>query len=90
MNPKVKIAVDVMGGEDAPKKIINGINISLKKNKDNYFFLIGNKDLINKEVKNNKLIIDNSEIIHSSDVITDDESPLVAAKKGKKSSMWKP
>ena len=89
MNPKVKIAVDVMGGENAPKKIINGINISLKKNKDNYFFLIGNKDLINKEVKNNKLIIDNSEIIHSSDVITDDESPLVAAKKGKESSMWK-
>lgn len=71
------------------KKIINGINISLKKNKDNYFFLIGNKDLINKEVENNKLIIDNSEIIHSNDVITDDESPLVAAKKGKESSMWK-
>ena len=89
MNPKVKIAVDVMGGENAPKKIINGINISLKKNKDNYFFLIGNKDLINKEVENNKLIIDNSEIIHSNDVITDDESPLVAAKKGKESSMWK-
>ena len=38
MNPKVKIAVDVMGGENAPKKIINGINISLKKNKDNFFF----------------------------------------------------
>ena len=89
MNSKVKIAVDVMGGENAPKKIINGINISLKKNKDNYFFLIGNKDLINKEVENNKLIIDNSEIIHSNDVITDDESPLVAAKKGKESSMWK-
>lgn len=89
MNPKVKIAVDVMGGENAPKKIINGINISLKKNKDNYFFLVGNKDLINKEVENKKLIIDNSEIIHSNDVITDDESPLAAAKKGKESSMWK-
>ncbi len=89
MNSKVKIAVDVMGGENAPKKIINGINISLKKNKDNYFFLIGNKDLINKEVENKKLIIDNSQIIHSNDVITDDESPLAAAKKGKESSMWK-
>ena len=89
MNPKVKIAVDVMGGENAPKKIINGINISLKKNKDNYFFLVGNKDLINKEVDNKKLIIDNYEIIHSNDVITDDESPLAAAKKGKESSMWK-
>ena len=89
MNPKVKIAVDVMGGENAPKKILNGINISLKKNLDNYFFLVGNKDLINKEVDNKKLIIDNYEIIHSNDVITDDESPLAAAKKGKESSMWK-
>jgi len=31
MNNKVKIAVDAMGGENAPKKIIKGIQISLKK-----------------------------------------------------------
>ena len=50
MNNKVKIAVDAMGGENAPKKIINGINISLKKNRENYFYLFGNKDLINHEI----------------------------------------
>ena len=48
MSYKVKIAVDAMGGENAPKKIINGINISLKENKENYFYLFGNKDLIEK------------------------------------------
>ena len=37
MNNKVKIAVDAMGGENAPRKIIKGINISLKKNRENYF-----------------------------------------------------
>ena len=31
MNDKVKIAVDAMGGESAPRKIIKGIEISLKK-----------------------------------------------------------
>ena len=50
MNNKVKIAVDAMGGENAPRKIINGINISLKKNRENYFYLFGNKDLINDEI----------------------------------------
>ena len=71
------------------KKILNGIDISLKSNKENYFYLVGNKKIINEEVKNSNLIKDNSEIIHTSDIILDDESPLAAAKKGKETSMWK-
>ena len=89
MNNKVKIAVDAMGGENAPRKIIKGINISLKKNRENYFYLFGNKDLINNEINNNKLLRANSEIIDTKNVISDNESPLAAAKKGKESSMWK-
>ena len=89
MNNKVKIAVDAMGGENAPRKIINGINISLKKNRENYFYLFGNKDLINEEINNDKLLRANSEIIDTKSVISDNESPLAAAKKGKESSMWK-
>tara|TARA_Y100000590_G_scaffold408368_1_gene499402 strand:+ start:1526 stop:2536 length:1011 start_codon:yes stop_codon:yes gene_type:complete len=89
MNNKVKIAVDAMGGEKAPKKIIKGIEISLKKNTENYFYLFGKKDLIEKEIRNNKLVSENSEIINSEDIISDDESPLAAAKKSKETSMWK-
>jgi len=89
MNYKVKIAVDAMGGENAPKKIIKGVEISLKKNKENYFYLIGDQSLIKNEIKNNDLIKNNSEIIHTEGIISDDESPLTAAKKGKESSMWK-
>ena len=89
MNNKVKIAVDAMGGENAPRKIIKGINISLKKNRENYFYLFGNKDLINEEINNDKLLRANSEIIDTKNVISDNESPLAAAKKGKESSMWK-
>ena len=89
MNNKVIIAVDAMGGENAPKKILNGIDISLKKNKENYFYLVGDKKIINEEIKNNNLLKDNSEIIHTNDIISDEESPLAAAKKGKETSMWK-
>ena len=89
MNNKVKIAVDAMGGENAPRKIIKGINISLKKNRENYFYLFGNKDLINDEINNDKLLRANSEIIDTKNVISDNESPLTAVKKGKESSMWK-
>ena len=89
MHDKVKIAVDAMGGENAPKKIIKGIEISLKKNSNNFFYLFGKKNLIEQEIKNNNLISNNSQIIDSTDIISDDESPLVAAKKSKETSMWK-
>jgi len=89
MNQKVNIAIDAMGGENSPKKIIEGINISLKHNKENFFYLYGKKNLIEKEIKNNILVKKYCEIIDINDVVLDDESPLTAAKKGKDSSMWK-
>ena len=48
MNDKVKIAIDAMGGENSPSKIIEGIKISLKSNNDNIFHLFGKKDLLEK------------------------------------------
>ena len=89
MSNKVNIAIDAMGGENAPKKIIEGIEISLRKNKDNFFLIYGDQNILEKEVSKGKLVKQHSKIIHSNDVISDDESPLNAAKKGKESSMWK-
>ena len=89
MSNKVKIAIDAMGGENAPKKIIEGIEISLKKNINNFFYLYGDKNLIEKEIYKKKLVSKYCEIIHSKDIINDDESPLAAAKKSKETSMWK-
>ena len=37
MHKKVNIAIDAMGGDNSPEKIIEGIKISLKNNKDNLF-----------------------------------------------------
>ena len=89
MNNKIRIAIDAMGGENSPKKVIDGINISLKFNNDNFFFLYGKSDLLEKEINKNKNIQQYCEIINTQDVIDDDVSPLAAAKKGKESSMWK-
>ena len=51
---KVKIAIDAMGGENSPRKIIEGIEISLKSNQENFFYLYGKKDLLEKEVYKKK------------------------------------
>ena len=89
MIDKVKIAIDAMGGESAPKKIIEGINISLKTNQQNFFFLYGQQDILEREISKNKLVQQNCKIINTKDIVVDDESPLAAAKKGKETSMWK-
>ena len=83
MQSKVKIAVDAMGGENSPKKIIEGIKISLKKNNDNFFHLYGNENSIRNEMGKNKLLSEHCEIINTNKFILDKESPLAAAKKGK-------
>ena len=43
MSNKVKIAIDAMSGENSPKKIVEGIEISLKSNKENFFYLYGKR-----------------------------------------------
>ena len=89
MTNKVKIAIDAMGGENSPKKIIEGIEISLKSNQENFFYLYGKKDLLEKEISKKKLIRESCEIINAGDIILDNESPLAGAKKSKNTSMWK-
>ena len=89
MTDKINIAIDAMGGVDSPKKIVEGIKISLQSNQENFFHLYGRQDEIEQEINKNKSIQQYCKIIDTSDVILDNESPLVAAKRGKKSSMWR-
>jgi len=89
MDKKIKIAIDAMGGENAPKKIIEGIKISLDQDKNNFFYLYGQENKIFEELKKNKSIENYCKVVNTPDVILDDESPLAAAKRGNQSSMWK-
>ena len=74
---KVKIAIDAMGGENSPRKIIEGIEISLKSNQENFFYLYGNKNLLEKEVYKKKIIQEHCEIIATPDIILDDPKNIL-------------
>ena len=88
MDNKIIIAVDAMGGENSPKKIVDGIELSLKESNENFFKLYGNKDKLNFLVNKKPEIKNYCEIIHCDNHIEDEESPLSAAKKSKSTSMW--
>ena len=87
MTKLIKIAVDAMGGDNSPKKVIDGIIHNHQKNKENFYKIFGDKDEISKHL-DNKINESFYEIIHTNDVVKSTDSPLEAAKRGKKTSMW--
>ena len=86
MSKIVKIAVDAMGGSNSPDKVIDGIIHHNKKSKNVFYKIFGDKNKISKIIKEMKS--DSYEIIHTDEKIEDTDTPLGAAKKGKKTSMW--
>ena len=46
MSDLIKIAVDAMGGDNSPKKIIDGIILNHKSNKNNFFNIFGDRNKI--------------------------------------------
>ena len=87
MTDLIKIAVDAMGGDGSPKKVIDGIIYNHKSNQENYFKIFGDKNQISKLI-NNKIDKGFYEIIHTENTVKSTDSPLEAAKKGKDTSMW--
>jgi len=87
MSDLIKIAVDAMGGDGSPKKIIDGIIYNHKSNHENFFKIFGNENEIQKNI-NNKINKDFYEIVHTNNIVKSTDSPLEAAKKGKDTSMW--
>ena len=87
MSKTIKIAVDAMGGDGSPKKIIEGINHHFKNNKNTFYQIFGDKGQIEK-FNTNELPRENFEIVHTEDVVKGTDSPLEGAKRGKKTSMW--
>jgi phosphate acyltransferase len=87
MNNLVKIAVDAMGGDGSPKKVIDGISHHYQKNKDTYYQIFGDQKKILNFISND-LPASSFEIIHTTDIVKGTDSPLEGAKRGKKTSMW--
>jgi len=87
MNKVIKIAVDAMGGDGSPKKIIDGIAHHNLNNKDVFYKIFGDKNQIINLI-DNKLPKKSFEINHTVDVVKGTDSPLQGAKRGKNTSMW--
>ena len=87
MSKLITIAVDAMGGDNSPTKIIKGINLHSQSNKNVFYKIFGNTDII-KNIIPKTLLTDSYELIHTNEEVKGTDSPLGGAKKGKNTSMW--
>lgn len=80
------IAIDAMGGENAPKAIIDAVNRAKKELTDTKFVLFGNQEeifkFLNKDDMGNQI-----EVINTTEVIADSDEPVRAIRRKKDSSM---
>ncbi len=87
MSELIKIAIDAMGGDGSPKKVIDGIIHNHKLYKNNFFKIFGDEQEISKYIFN-KIDKKFYEIVHTKEVVKSTDSPLEGAKRGKNTSMW--
>ena len=87
MSKVITIAVDAMGGDGSPKKIIDGIVHHNKTAPDVYYKIFGEETEILKHIPKN---FKNTcfEIINTKNYVKGEDTPLEAAKRGKDTSMW--
>ena len=88
---KIKLSIDLMGGDNSPKKTLEGIDLFVKRysNEDDYFFyLFGNSNVVAPKLKELKYLKSNYKLIDTKILVSNELSPISALKKGKGSSMW--
>lgn len=89
MQVKTKIAVDAMGGDNAPKEIIKGVIEAINEKKNIKVILVGKENIIKSELKGYTYNKGQIEILNADEIITNDEAPVNAIRKKKESSIVK-
>lgn len=87
MGKKVRVAVDAMGGDYAPYEIIKGVVDAVNECEDLDVYLVGDSDKIKEELKKYDVPKDRFRVIHTTEEISCNESPVDAIRRKKDSSM---
>mgnify|MGYP002556925816 CR=1 FL=1 len=85
MSEITRVALDAMGGDNAPREIVKGAVEAVRKRKDIKVLLTGKEDVIRKELSAYTYPEEQIEIVNATEVIETAEPPVKAIR-GKKDS----
>lgn len=82
----MKIVIDGMGGDNAPKSNVEGAVKAIKEYQVD-LIITGDKDLLEKEFSNYEFDRNKLEIVHTTEIIENEDKPVKAIRSKKDSSM---
>ena len=82
----MRIVLDGMGGDNAPKEIVKGA-VAAAKEIDHEIYIVGNEEQIKAELEINKYEGENIKVVRADEVITMEDSPVKAIRRKTDSSM---
>lgn len=85
----VKVALDAMGGDNAPAAIVQGAIDAIKESKDIKVYLVGKEALVQEELTKYNFNKEQIEVVDATEVIEMAEPPVMAIRKKKDSSIVK-
>ena len=83
--PIISIAIDAMGGDNSPSKVIEGCEIFLNNNNNVKLFIFGDTNSFNNHLF--EKYPNNITIIHCDEIILDNDKPSSVLRSKKESSM---
>ncbi|MDH3910721.1 MAG: phosphate acyltransferase, partial [Rhodospirillales bacterium] len=81
------IALDAMGGDNAPQVVIRGANIARQRYPQVDFLLFGQEAKIRPLLDRMTKLRDVATIVHTDDVVRSDDKPSAVLRSGRNSSM---
>jgi len=85
----VRVALDAMGGDNAPFVTVKGAVDAIKESNNLKVFLVGQKDKVNEELSKYEFDKERIEVVDATEVIEMAEPPVMAIRKKKDSSIVK-
>ena len=89
MSEMVNVAVDAMGGDNAPSEVVKGAVEAVAGDQRVKVFLVGQEASVREELKKYSFDGSRLEVIHASEVIETGEPPVMAVRTKKDSSLVK-
>lgn len=87
MKRMVRVAIDAMGGDNAPGQIVKGAVEAINEREDIQVILVGKEEAINAELSHYTYDRERLSIANASEIITNDEAPVMAIRRKKESSI---
>jgi len=89
LSDQITIALDGMGGDDAPQIVVAGADIARRRNPDVRFLLFGDEKEVSELVAKQRGLDAFVEIRHTTEKVEADDKPSQVVRSGHETSMWK-